>query len=165
MKRWGILCLAVCVFSAGHAQGTYVGVGVSRVLWTTPLQYGIPLLPELQVGGHVAPEFGSFEIRASLGSLLLFSHIGVDALASFPFPEASLRLYLGGGPDVLVFLTGHSLQENSSVFPFFGLHGTVGLELLTQTIRPFLELQPAATYIDGEPIFGVRARAGMNFYF
>lgn len=166
MKRWVVILVVglFILFGTGQAQ-SYVGFGLSYVALTAPPQYGLPILPELQVGGLTAPEFGSVKLRASLGTLLLFSNIGFDALASIPFPNASLRLYLGGGPNVLVLMGGDTLPGQESPFVFFGLHGTVGVEPLMGSFRPFAELQPAAAFRSRELVIGLRARAGLNFYF
>lgn len=37
--------------------------------------------------------------------------------------------------------------------------------LLAERVRPFAELQPAATLLYGEPVFGLKARAGVTVYF
>ncbi len=131
--------------------------------------YGSVPLMSVQVGGIAAPEFGGLEVRAALDTLVLFSNLGLDALASVGLPDASLRLYLGGGPDVLVFAPLDSVPGEERLPVSFGLHGTAGLEVLpgvlTGGVRPYTEFQPAAALLYGEFVFGLKVRAGLNFSF
>ena len=165
LKRW-VVGVAVLVCTVGQAQGSYVGVGGS---YLTSSAYGSVPLVSVQIGGLAAPEFGGLEVRAALDTLVLFSNLGLDALASVPLPDALLRLYFGGGPDVLVFAPLDSVPGEERLPVSFGLHGTVGLEVLpgglTRGVRPYAELQPAAALLYGEFVFGLRARAGLNFSF
>ncbi len=157
-----LLCVFV-VLGLGVAQAqTYIGVGGT---WLASSAYSsVPLL-SVQVGGQTAPEFGRVEVRAAFDTILIFSNLGVDALASAHFEDASLRVYFGGGPDVLIFVTSDSVPDQERLPVSFGIHGTAGLEFFTGNVRPFAELQPAATLLYDGPVFGLRARAGLNFYF
>lgn len=158
--------VATLAIPVGYTQGSYVGVGGT---WQTSSAYPSVPLVSVQIGGPTAPEFGSLEVRAALDTVLLFSNLGVDAFASVRLPDASLRIYFGGGPDVLVLITGHAPPGREGAQVFFGAHGTVGLEVLagvlTRGVRLYAELQPAAALLYGEPVFGLRARAGLNFYY
>lgn len=160
--RWLLALLAVSALSFAHAQESYFGVGGSYVV--SSAYASVPLL-SLQVGGPTAPEFGSFEVRAALDTVLLFSDIGFDAFASVRLTDAPLRVYFGGGPDIVVFAPLDSVPGQERLPVSFGLHGTVGLEFLSGTARPFAELQPAAAFLYGNLVSGLRARAGLNFYF
>ncbi len=152
------LLLALC-FASGHAQKTYFGVGGSHV---TSSAYALVPLVSLQVGGPTAPEFGSSEVRAALDTILLFSNRGIDVFASVCPADAPLQVYFGGGPDILVFAPLDSVPGQEHLPVSFGLHGTVGLEPLGGSVRPFAEMQPAAALIYSEPVFGLRLRAGVN---
>ena len=160
MKR--VLLLVTLAFlgsGMSRAQGSYFGFGASL---SRSSQYGLTPLLSAQIGRPAAPEFGGFELRATFDTLILFSDVGLDALTSVRHPDASLRLYLGGGPDVLVFMAVDPLPGQEGPLVFFGAHGTVGLEALTSGVRPFAELQPAAALIYDEPVFGLRLRVGLN---
>lgn len=154
------LLLALC-FASTHAQETYFGGGAAFI---TSSAYGPAPLLSAQIGRLTAPEFGSLELRATFDTLLLFSNVGFDAFTSVRFPSASSRVYLGGGPDVLIVTAVDTLPLGEGPQVFFGAHGTVGLEPLSGSVRPFAELQPAAALIYGEPVFGLRLRAGVNVY-
>jgi hypothetical protein len=154
--------LALVALSYGYAQKTYFGVGGSYVV--SSAYVSVPLL-SLQVGGPTAPEFGSLEVRAAFDTILLFSNLGIDVLASGRPADAPKRVYFGGGPDILVFAPLDSVPGQERLPVSFGLHGTVGLEFLSGTAGPFAELQPAAAFLDGNLVSGLRARAGLNFYF
>lgn len=156
-----VLLLALC-FASAHAQKTYFGVGGSYV--TSSAYASVPLV-SLQVGGPTAPEFGSLEVRAALDTILLFSNLSIDVFASVRPADAPLRVYFGGGPDILVFAPLDSVPGQERLPVSFGLHGTVGLEPLTGSVRPFAELQPAAALLYGDPVFGFKLRVGINVYF
>ena len=166
LRRWTVGVAALLVCAMGQAQSRYVGVGGSYLASSA---YGSVPLVSVQVGGMAAPEFGGFEVRAALDTLVLFSNISLDALASVRLPDASLRLYFGGGPDVLVLAPLDSVPGEERLPVSFGLHGTAGLEVLpgvlTGSVRPYAEFQPAAALLYGELVVGFRARAGVNFYF
>lgn len=155
-----LLLLLVCVFSSAQAQ-SYIGVGGA---WQTSSAYGSAPLVSIQVGGQAAPEFGRLEVRAALDTLLLFSNLSLDAFASVRLHDTLLRVYFGGGPDVLIFAPLDSIPGQERFPVSSGLHGTLGLEFLTGSVRPFAELQPAAA-LYGEPVVGLKARAGVNVYF
>jgi len=157
-SRWILLRLAVLGIGWGQAR-SYYGLGVSL---SSSSEYSLVPLLSVQVGGPAAPEFGSLELRATLDTVLLFSNVGFDAFASVRYPDAALRLYLGGGPDVFVFMAVDPPPGWEGPQVFFGAHGTVGLEALTGSVRPFAELQPAAALIYNEPVFGLRLRVGLN---
>lgn len=164
-RRWLFLGLAVLGLGWGQAQSNYFGLGASLSSSSQyGLKYGLAPLLSVQIGGPgpAAPEFGSFELRATFNTLILFSDVGLDALTPVRYPDASLRLYLGGGPDVLVFATMDPPPGSEGLLVFFGAHGTVGLESLSGGVRPFAELQPAAALIYNEPVFGLRLRVGIN---
>lgn len=164
--RYGYIFLAFLVLAVGHAQKNYIGVGASLVALST-YGYDVPPLLSVQVGEPAAPAFGGLEARAALDTILIFSNLSVDVLASVRPPDALLRLYFGGGPDVLIFapLDSPPEQEQGLAPVFFGLHGTAGLELLTGNARPFAELQPAAALLYGSFVYGLKGRAGLNLYF
>lgn len=162
-RRWLLSGLAVLGLGWGQAQG-YYGLGASLSSSSQyGLKYGLAPLLSAQIGGPAAPEFGDFELRATFDTLILFSNVGLDVLTSVHYPEASLRVYLGGGPDVLVFMAVDPLPGQEGPLVFFGAHGTVGLESLSGGVRPFAELQPAAALIYREPVFALRLRVGVNF--
>jgi hypothetical protein len=148
-------------FGCGSAQKSHFGVSAS---FLHSSEYDFIPFPGGQLGRLAAPEFGSLELRATFDTILLFSNIGFDAFASVRFPGAPLRVYLGGGPDVLVFMAGNALPGQEGPLVFFGAHGMVGLEPLSGNVRPFAELQPAAAFIYGEPVFGLKLRPGVNVY-
>lgn len=162
MKRASLLLLVVFGLASAQAQ-TYIGVGGAHL--TSSAAYGWVPLVSIQVGGRAAPEFGHLEVRAALDTLLLFSDLSLDVFASVRLYDAQLRVYFGGGPDVLIFAPLDSIPGQERLPVSLGLHGTLGLELLRGTIRPFAELQPAAALLYGEPAFGLKARAGVNVYF
>ena len=141
MKRTLLLLVMVLGLSSAQAQ-SYFGVGGTRL---TSTAYGSASLVSVQIGGPTAPEFGGLEARVAL--------------------DTSLRGYFGGGPDVLLFAPLDSVPGQARSLVSFGLHGTAGLEFLAGGIRPFAELQPAAALLDGELVFGLGARAGVNLYF
>lgn len=157
-RRWPLLGLAVLGLGAGGAQEAYFGLGASYV--TSSAYAAVPLV-SLQVGGPTAPEFGRLEVRAALDTILLFSNLGIDVFASVRPADAPLRLYVGGGPDILVFAPLDSVPGQERLPVSFGLHGTVGLEALG-AVRPFAELQPAVALIYQKPVFGLRLRVGLN---
>lgn len=130
-RRWLLLGLAVLGLGWGQAQSNYFGLGASLSGSSQyGLKYGLAPLVSVQIGGRAAPEFGGLELRATFDTLLLFSNVGLDALTSVRYPDASLRLYFGGGPDVLVFMRVDPLPGQEGPLVFFGAHGTVGLESL-----------------------------------
>lgn len=160
MKRT-LLLLLFYTFSSAQAQ-SYIGVGGA---WQTSSAYSSVPLVSIQAGGRAAPEFGHLEVRAALDTLLLFSNLSVDVLSSVRLHDASLRVYFGGGLDVLIFAPLDSIPGQERFPVSFGFHGTLGLEFLTGGVRPFAELQPAAAFLYGKPVFGLKARAGVNVYF
>ena len=99
MKRTSLLLLVVLGLASAQAQ-TYIGVGGARLASSA---YGSVPLVSIQVGGRAAPEFGHLEVRAALDTLLLFSDLSLDAFASVRLHGTLLRVYFGGGPDVLTF--------------------------------------------------------------
>lgn len=160
MKRTALFLLIFCTLASAQAQ-TYFGIGGARLISS----FGSVPLVSVQVGGRTTPEFGHLEVRAAFDTLLLFSDLSLNAFASVRFPDASLRVYFGGGPDVLIFAPLDSIPGQERLPVSFGLHGTLGLEFLSGAIRPFTELQPAAALLYGEPVLGLKTRAGVNVYF
>ena len=161
-----LIFTTVLVFSSGYAQRTYVGVGGSYVVSSA---YPSTPLVSLQIGGPTAPEFGGLEARAALDTILIFSNLSLDVFAPVSPLDAPVRLYLGGGPDIMIFAPLDQPPGEASLPVSFGLHGTAGLELrpgaLMGGVRPFAELQPAAAFLSGDVVYGLRARAGLNLYF
>ncbi len=160
MKCAALVLVIFCALASAQAQ-TYFGVGGARLISSSG---SVPLV-SVQVGDQAAPEFGHLEVRAAFDTLLLFSDLSLDVFASVRFPDASLRVYFGGGPDVLIFAPLDSIPGQERLPVSLGLHGTLGLEFLNGAIRPFTELQPGAALLYGEPVFGLKARAGVDVYF
>jgi len=146
--RWLLPLFAMLCLSSTQAQ-SYFGVGASVVNLFIPL-------PSVQVGGPVAERV---ELRITLDSVLVINDLGLDVLYTFPIPDAPLKGYVGGGPDVVwVLIAGGR--------PFLAAHATAGLEYLTDNLGIYGELQPLLPVLgtEGTPVF-LKLRAGVNFYF
>lgn len=74
-----------------------------------------------------------------------------------PLPDSNARAYVGGGLDVgVIFVPTYGAGAN------FGVHGTAGIEWLTERLGVFAEAQPVL-YFGGGLL--VKLRGGVNVYF
>ncbi len=152
MKRLLLLCLFVTLsfFSTSSAQSrdAYFGVGGSFF-------FLVPLL-SIQAGGAVSD---AIELRANLDTLIAANLLGGDVLYTL-FPDPSVKVYLGAGPDFIFF---------PGLGGGFDFHATAGVEYRTGEgfgpvgiygeVKPFLR----TTFAVGFPIFVLRG--GVNFHF
>lgn len=154
MERWLIILLMVCGFSSARAQEGYFGVGTALF---TNFSGGFSVFPTLafQGGCLIANDL---ELRATLDTVFIGSDLGVDLLYTFEIPNASLKGYIGGGPDLFfVFFGGGA----------FGLHGTFGVETVSASTRFFAEVQPIYTsnlFTEGGGVV-LKVRTGVNLPF
>lgn len=152
MRRLMLLCLfaALALSSTSNAQSrdSYVGVGGAYFV----------VVPLLSVQGGIAVS-DSFELRATLDTLLAINAVGGDILFTL-FPDPALKVYLGAGPDLLLA-------------PGFGggfeFHGTAGVEYRTEDgFGPIGIYGEVKSYLltiiqTGFPFIGFRG--GVNFHF
>ena len=147
MKRLTLLWLALYLNFA-VAEGGFVGGGLSL--------YGFLPMLSVQAGVDIAQ---NVTLRGNLDSLILVNVLSGDLL--YTFPETPF-LYAGGGPDMIVLL--NPPPESGYPNVFFGLHGTLGVQLHQEAGAYFFELQPALGFLDASQRY-VKFRAGFDYYF